>query len=319
MTKMRCKLFQCAVRAAVAAIAAMAACPPAPAEEAQPVFRFAPADGTAWTEESVSRRTLLAAGVDPKEEILKLRIRYSVNRSGDGYVMTADPSGFEMTRGGTPVADPVQQIINTTRITYRLDAQGRLQGIEGYAGILDAAVRAAPKEMARSLPATLGEKVLVEKETSSWRARIGDAIGLPAEPGTGWVSEGVTPLPDGRQARYYVVTVFTGWQQQGGRRLARLKFTFGTDAGRLQSLADDLARDTVRLRSRPRPLDTLTGFSISGSGERLVDPETMIVHSERSSRTIQIPLRGPKGQEMPVVLQENRETKLVSGPGTAGE
>ncbi|MGQ9807729.1 MAG: hypothetical protein ACUVSM_10120 [Armatimonadota bacterium] len=295
--------------------AALGACQPAAAEEnTQPVFRFAPANGTTWTEESTSRRTLLAAGLDPDEETLKVRIRYSVTRSDAGYTVVADPSGFEMTRAGKPVADPVQQVVNTTRVTYRLDAEGRLQSIEGYGSVLDAALRVAPKEMARSLPATLGEKVLQEKETSAWRARIGDAIGLPAETGTGWVSEGVTPLPDGRQARYYIVTVFTGWQQQGDRKLARLKFTFGTDSGKLQAQANDLARDTVRLRLRPRPVAELPGFSISGSGERLVDPETMIVHSEKSSRTIQIPLRGPKGQEMPVVLQETRETRLVAGP-----
>ncbi len=311
-----------ALSAAVVTAVALVLAAPGPAAAAEdnaPVFRFAPGNGLSWTEESVSRRTLLAAGVDPDEDVLKLRTRYTVTRAGDGYLMVADPSGLEMTRGGKPAADAVQQVVNTTRVTYRLDAEGRLRGIDGYGGVLDAALRVAPKEMARSLPATLGEKALVEKESSAWRARVGDAIGLPAEPGTGWVSEGVTPLPDGRQARYYVVTVFTGWQQQGDRRLARLKFTFGTETARLQAMANDLARDTVRLRLRPRPVAELPGFSISGSGERLVDPDTMVVHSEKSSRTIQIPLRGPKGEQIPVILQEDRETRLVSGPAPAGE
>lgn len=299
---------------------ALPVCAPAAraADAGSTAFQFKPQTPLSWTEQSVSRRSVIAPAVDPVEDEITVETRYTVVTDGDGYKVTAAPVSFVLKRAGKVETDALTQIVQTTPVTYRLDSTGRLLKIEGYEKLLETVSRVAPKEMEKVLPSLFGEKTLVEKETAVWRGRLGDALGKPVEKNAGWITDALSPLPDGSQARYYIATVVTGEQEKDGHRLVTQKFLFTADMSRLQSQANDLVRDVVKFANRPRPLTPLPGFSVSGHGERLVDPETMVVHSEKYSRNVQIVIMGARGQQTPVLIQESRESRLTKPPSGSG-
>ncbi len=307
------------------AIAASAACcllpPPALAQDAAaPVkFTFAPPTPLTYVEESVTRRATIVSGQDAGVEEATVRMKTTVTKEGEGFKISAEPQSPVLTRGGKPVKDKVWDVLSATPVTYHLDSAGKLKSIEGYAGVLAAASKVASKEVRKTLEAAMNEKSLVEKETAQWNSRIGDFIGREAAANSVWVTEGVYPLPDGTVANFFVVTLFDRVLEQDGRKLAKLRFFLTADRDTIQTRVNDMARDVVKGVPQPRPLINPPGFAISGQGERLVDPATMIVYSEKGTREILVSLPGrDKDSAIPVLIQETRQSRMLPGAG-AGE
>lgn len=307
-----------------AAIAACVACChlPLPAlaqDAAAPVkFTFAPPTPLTYVEESVTRRATIISGQDAGDEEATVRIKTTVTKEGEGFKISAEPQSSVLTRGGKPVKDKVWDVLSATPVTYHLDPAGKLKSIEGYAGVLAAASKVASRDVRKTLEAAMSEKSLVEKETAQWNSRIGDFIGREAVRNSVWVTEGVYPLPGGTAANFFVVTLFDRVLEQDGRKLARLRFFLTADRDTIQTRVNDMARDVVKGVPRPRPLINPPGFAISGQGERLVDPATMIVYSEKSTREILVSLPGrDKDSAIPVLIQETRQSKMLPGAGAA--
>lgn len=308
-----CKTTYIALAAAACAAGILGAAPARADEAPAPVvFRFAPPIPLSYVEETVTRRATIISGEDAGSDEATIRVKFMVSKEGEGYKVRAEPQSSKVLRGGKPVNDPVLDVINSTPVTYHLDPAGKLKSIEGYAGVLEAAQKTASKNIRDSLPRMRNEKALTDKETAQWNARIGAFIGQTGARNTVWVSEGVNPLPDGSSAGFYTVTMFDRIVEQDGRKLARLRFFLTADRDSIQSRVNDMARDIVKDVPRPRPLENPAGFAISGQGERLVDPETMVVYSEKGTKEVHVNLRASdKDAAVPVLIQETRESKVL--------
>lgn len=281
--------------------------PSAPAAEPATItFTFKPPVPLTYSEQSVTRTSRVSPGLDEPEELATLTSTNSIAREGDGYTIVAAPKSFQVIQGGKPVKDPLLDAYQTAKLTYHLDSAGKITSIEGYGGVLDAVKKLAPKGMEQQLSQILNEKALVDREKGQWNIRIGQFLGQTAHKNSVWIANSYFPLPDS-EPRFYVVTLFDGMVKQDGKELAKLKFLFTTDCERIQTQVNDMARDVVPNVPVPAALPQTPGFSISGKGERLVDPSTMLIYSEKYQRDVQVQMPVSKDQFVPVIIHETRE------------
>ncbi len=277
-------------------------------------FTFAPPAPLTYTEQTTSVRIMVAGGPEPIEETGVSKVKMTITKADGGYRVVAEPVSFELTRAGKPVKDPVMEAVQSVTVTYRLGSDGSLKTIEGLGSALPAAMKKAPKELQNTLSALFNEKTLIEREKGQWNSRLGDFLGRVGHKNSVWISLGMFPMPNGTQASYYIVALFMGMVKQDGRDLVKLKLMFTEDASRIPTLVNDTVRDVVPDLPKPPVIQTVKGFSITGSGERLIDPSTMLIYAEKSSRDMQWIMPAGKDSSMPVLLQETGESRFSYSP-----
>lgn len=276
-------------------------------------FTYNPPTPLSYVEKTVSRRLIAAGGAPSITEEVTGQVRFTVKHDADGYVITSDPVSYELKRDDKVVKDPVLDVVQSTRVTYHLDKDGRLKAINGYEKVLEAARKAAPKDMKNLLYPLMNESALVERESIQWNARIGQLIGQTGHPGSIWIGESAFAMPDGALARYYVVTYLDGYTEQNGKKLARLRLLFTNERDKIRQKLSDFIRRDVPDVPQVRYLPAVKGFSIEGSGERLIDPSTMLIYSEKASRNVSWLVKAGKDASSPVLVQESREYTIEYG------
>lgn len=297
-----------------AALALFASLIPAGAEEEAVKFTFNPPAPLTFTEETITKRATIAADVDPDVETSKLVTRVNLGKVQDGYTYSMQPLSFIVEKAGKVINDPILDIIQTNRYVLNIDTAGKVTKVNGQEGVKDAAMKLAPKEMAPALEKMLDPKLLAEKEIANWDGRIGDFAGTTAEKNHVWIRHATFPMPTGADGKYYVASVFTGMVEKDGRQLARIRFLFTTDQSRLRVQLNDLARDIITKIPALQPLPASPGFTISGQGERLIDPATMLIYEEKAERNVQITVAVGKDSSTSVIIEEFRETKVSGLP-----
>ncbi|MCC6484265.1 MAG: hypothetical protein IT209_05400 [Armatimonadetes bacterium] len=281
-------------------------------DEAAPevIFTYSPPTPLTYTETTLTRRTIVAGGAPDISEESTASTRLSLRKEGAGYVISSAPVSHEMKRDGKVVNDAVLDVIQDTRVTYHLDAEGRLKAIDGYAGVLEAAQKVAPKDAKNLLYPLMNEAALVERESVQWNTRIGQLLGQKGKPGSVWIGESAFAMPDGALARYYVITYLDSFVEQDGKKLARLRLLFTNDRDRIRQKLSDFIRADVPVVPEIRYLPAVKGFTIDGSGERLIDPSTMLIYSEKASRNVSWLVKTGKDTQSPVLVQEYRESSV---------
>jgi len=302
-------------------VSLMAVCPGLEAEiaaagdnkPAEVAFKYSPPVPITLLEQVTTRRTTLAAGMDAAEEVSVSKVKTRIEHEGDGFVINTEPASFDITRDGKTVKDPIVDVLQATKVTYHVDAEGKLKQIDGYKGVLDAASKVAPKALRDTLKMLMSEEALTVRETAQWNSRIGDLTGQKGRKNAVWLGDGVWPLPDGTMAHYYIITMFSGFVDRDGRKLAKLDLLFEIDQNKIRQRVNDLARDVVEGIPTPKALAKVPGFVITGKGERLIDPATMLTYSEKAQRDVTWMMKMGKDGDVKVLVLETKEYKVDYG------
>jgi len=281
--------------------------------DAPVTFTFAPPIGS-YVEQVSATQSMIAPGNDGTPVVSTSRVRTTVSKDGNGYMLLTDPLSFEAKENGAVVTDAVTAAVQKVPVTWRVYSDGRLKALEGYDRVLKDASKVASKDQMKALEIVLSEKLLAERARANWNARIGALAGQTARKNTVWIGENVSPMLDGTLAHYYYVTLYDGMVEKDGRKLARLRLLFTTDGDSIHRQVNDLVHDVVPGVPAPPAITLTKGFTISGDGELLMDPSTMLVWSEKSSRRMTFPVSTGKDRTSLVVMEESRETSIVAPP-----
>jgi hypothetical protein len=247
-------------------------------------FRFAPPDGTHFVQSMVTTREKSFEGIGRQVDRLESETEISLRRSGEGYVMTAKPISLKMTTDGRPAPDPVSEMLRGVVLTYRIDRDGQIQGIDGYGGLVERARQSFPPQVAEALAPLLSEQALVARETAEWNGRIGDFAGNDFAIGDSVDAEVPFTLPNGDALVYLMRISFPRLEDCAAGSCVRVEQRYDSD-----SLAA-----------------TASGSRISGSASRLIDPRTMLIYGEVVTRTISMTMDVPGQGPVPTTLKEER-------------
>lgn len=276
-----------------------------PPTDAVVLLEFAPRDGTRFIERIETTRERRVEGLAPRVDTSISENSISIRRTPDGYVVEATPLSLAMTRNGRSVTDPIAELLMDVVVRYRVDSAGRIETVEGYEGLLERAAGIMPPGALAALTPVLSADALAARDTAEWNGRIADFVFAEARVGEAIEGEERSTLPDGTETRYKTVTWFPGFEPCPAGECLRVEQIYDSDEeelGRRRRLATEGSEEADAAgrsswASAPR---------VSGRATRLIDPTTLLIYSESSSRTITVELNTPGAGRAPTEIREER-------------
>lgn len=243
------------------------------------------------------------------------KTRVAVKKTADGYEIIGKPISFTMTRDGTPVNNPVLTALQEIAVTYEVDRQGRLRAIKGYDVALKKIRASLPASVAASLSSVLNEDAMVNRAAAEWDGRISSFVGTQRRIGESWAVTSPFDLPAGGAITFFTATTLAETCQAGGHDCVRIRFAYSTDPAALQqTLSKTLEELTKAIGATAAQPPTISGVEIVGSGERVLDPATMLFYAKRLTRTLKMRMETPGQEPVWNTMQETREYSLVYAP-----
>ena len=254
-------------------------------------FRFAPPDG--FTETVVMRRgRTVTRGETIQEDVSENSFRWTAHKSESGYRVERHVLSNSLKRDGHTVASPMIDAMSGVELTYSIDAEGKVTGITGYDGILENLKSKFPPQLMQSFGPLFNAGSLRKSDMAEWRDRVERFAGRTVRIGEVWTEKENVPLAGGGSLVVDTATLFAGWTECPGGPCLRIRFFFDSDAAKLAERVNQVAEGA--LKAPAAASSNSSKASLSGEGERLVNPRTLRISSGKTTRTLnaELPARG---------------------------
>lgn len=267
-------------------------------------FRFTPPDGVEFTRTTKITRTKQIRS-RLQTDISTTVSTVLIKQVARGYSLVETPVSYAYTRDGKSHSSAHLSPVGLT-FTYELAHDGRLIRIRGF------------DQLARRLNSSAGsppfsEQGMVRAATDKWDERIGGIVGRQLVLGEEWTGKAYYQLPTGVVA-FSSAGKLTEKMSCQGRPCVRLHFSYHTDTGAVKKLLNWTLGDITKgLRDSRIPISFGSEAEIVGGGERIIEPATMLVHSEAITLRITAPVALPNGSETSIVVWETREETYTYG------
>jgi hypothetical protein len=269
-------------------------------------FTFAPADGTTYVQTVETMRELATPDGTRHVDRSEAKARVSIGKTARGFVITTTPLSMAMTRDGKRVEDPALEILDDTVVTYHVSREGKLERVEGYEDAARRVRDSYPPEVAAAVQRLLGPETLVARARAEWEGRIGDFAGRTVAIGKPWDSGAAFTFPNGQRLDYFLRTTVAKRVPCPSDGCVEIRFRYDSDPSALGELA---ARVPDAKGERGGEVRAKLA-SLTGAGIRVIDPRTMIVYSERITRTMKLRTETPEGA-VPVVTREEQRYSIT--------
>jgi len=272
----------------------------ATAQEPPPVFRFAPPDGTTYTEAVVVVQLVdFGEGrTSSRQSVLKTKV--DIRKLAVGYNIVSTLL-YGQTTGGAGEPGAALEALQGVPLTYEIDGQAHLISVTGAAQVRQKLEEALPSELAAAMAATLSDEGVLAAARSDWNRRVLSYVGVPAQVGEAWVDVEEFTLPSGGTVDYYSAHRVAGVEDVAGVRCLRVEFTNSRDPAALRPF---LGPNAEALLTGKPPLpgsDTL-----SGSGNRVVDPTTLLCYGEEVDQKVTTTVAVPGNPSVPVTIDQRK-------------
>lgn len=307
-TQVRMRKAQLVIAALLVAPLAVAAQGTASLPDGAFVFRFQPPDGTLVRQTYKLERTRSIEGQAPTRDEVETTTEGRFKRVGDGFEYSPKTVSSTALRNGAPVNDPIFGLLSKVQVTYVLSNGGEAIDVRGFGEVESLVKSTMPAPLAAALAPVLNEANLVAQQKAEWNARYADFSGGTFKVGDVLEVQAPQRLPNGETIHYTIRTRFPGWEPCPAGTCIRVVQVYESDAAALAALTEGVVGNVARAASAPQmaPRVERSGARITGSLSRLIDPKTMLIHSEQVKRTISLQVQAPGQAPMPTVQEESR-------------
>ena len=281
----------------------------------QPVtFEFHPDEGAVYrvreTEEARSTTTARAGiELERSEAVARMEVRRPDSWRW-AFVVTFDE--LESYDAGVRVSGKDARLAGFigTPLTVEVWEDGTVGALTGTEAIERKLMAAAGRS---GEPPVLGlafARAMEEAFRQDWAERVAALVGREAAVGDRWEERLEGRLPSGGALTVTREFGFEGWEECGSARCARLVYTDrggGTEwSGPLERAINDFARSLCPNAQQVEVLEV----SLSGEGERLVEPSTLFTYREEAERRFDLRVRLDGGEERDLSRVETKALEV---------
>jgi hypothetical protein len=269
-------------------------------------FQFNPPEGTTYVLSVRTTRVTTLGALGKRTEDRETSERVQITRTPDGFSLTGTGISGTLNRDGEKVESPIFKMLTGITVTTEVDGRGQVKSMRGFDQFIRKLQSALPPGVLETMPpGVISEEAMVNRETAEWNGRISSFVGREVKVGDVWKSTERYELPTGGVANYQTTTRIVGREQFNGQDCVRIRFSYtaaapGTAAALGTTAPVPLLGGTAGAgkkprgkasagktnRTKPRP----GTMSITGGGDRLIDPATMLIYAEFLTRTIKMPI-----------------------------
>lgn len=275
-------------------------------------FTFNPPTPLSYT---VIVKTTKVNGTGPSDtqtSVGIIKVKADMTKTPKGYKLVQRPTSATVTRNGQPVpSNPLVDRLMKVNSTSDLDETGWMLNVQGF----DEVIKVLSEQAKLELPAEQYQKLTdampgikkaaTAQEITEWNGRVADFVGRSAKIGDTWVEDQTAELPYG-MITYNTTTKIAERVRKGKVDCVRIAFTYTTDAEGTQKFMQAMM-DSLAESAAPGKAPKIVDVKISGGGERLVDPKTMLIYSETNDRTVTMILDDPDEGRLEVRMPEKKE------------
>ena len=271
-------------------------------------FQFNPPDGTAFVERDRKIMRVVVSGEQPSEQTSETKYKYLIRKTPEGYSVRMEPGDPEF-KLSSDLQALARSMLSNTVITADLDQRGRLVRIRGANTALAKAKQILPKELYDVVMQQLGGKTAEQIVAQSWndRAMLGALTGVSMQIGAVEKLHAPLPLPTQGTIDADITLAAKSLRPCHARQCVLLKFTQDSDDPRLASTFNGLVLGSMLGLVAAMVPPTAKGQAAKADAtsevkellskiqysdlryslvdERLVDPATGLLYSERETKT----------------------------------
>ena len=199
------------------------------------------------------------------------------------------PSGFQINYTITKylvndVEDPTGgknlSILEGVKFTANLDEQGFITGFVGLEEF-DRKLKTLPAGQYRKYKDQFSEETMEKQLRDSWKFSVEDFIGKSFQLGDVWQSSAKVPLPNGETGTAAADISFTKETVFASIPCVLIRVDFDLNSSNLRNfIGEMIKRGVPQLETEPK-------VNISGVGESVVDPRTLLGYSSRIEMVMQ--------------------------------
>lgn len=225
---------------------------------------------------------------------------------GDGYALIHKTISAKATRNGEVIEMPLIDILMDRDIVYEVGEDGELYEIYGYE-MIDVDIKEYVKspEMRKSL-SNIDEDVLKDKERAEWNSRIANFVGKKIRFGEKIISYEAHEIPNVGEINLFTITELSEDSSRQSSICINIHFEYSSDIKEIAKSANMTVSEILE-KASVEEFAEKPSMRISGFGNRIIDPSTMMIYSETLSRTIVMNIATSNNELSEVIVNEKKE------------
>lgn len=278
------------------------------AEKRSIKFSFSPGENISFIEKltMIKEKDMGEHGKQIDESIITSKI--TITRTKSGWDVLAEPLSVSLKRNGEAIDDRFIKLISSAVVTSKLDAQGNIVDVEGYQAFVEGLSKQMPEPFSQRLSSVLNVEMMKAKEIASWKGRIGDFVGAEVEVGDSFVGSEPFELPNGVTINFNVKTNISAIEPCGQHECVRIEQVYDSRTNNVAKVASNIVSNVLRGDSPETSKENTENGSatIHGMVQRIIDPHTMLIYAEESTRTVNMMVDIPGVNSVPMSMTETR-------------
>lgn len=242
---------------------------------------FSPKDQSVVTE-TVNAVLIKKIGTEVIKDESKVKTRLLFHKTEKGWDIKALPVEIEMKRNSEVVANPVSQILMDNPVVYKIDKDGHIKDVKGYAEIQKSLYQTFNMDYADAVAKVFNEKDMKQKAFLEWNMRTGNYVGKTVYNDFISLDKQDIYLSKDNSLTCDIKTRFLLNQTFKNKNLLKIIITYNNRA---------YNKDHV----------------INGTAEIFVDPLTMKIYSQKIEKNMSFLIDRPGSNPVRVSIEEKRD------------
>ncbi|MEN6373071.1 MAG: hypothetical protein ABFD64_13790 [Armatimonadota bacterium] len=265
--------------------------------DAKPIeFLFLPPDGTTYVESFKGTRIVSVDGLKRIPQTTEWKTRVTITRTTDGYHVVRTPVSYSTSDiDEDSMQSIVTRCLRTAKLEYDLELTGYCSTVVGMDKVLDeinSKIEKLKKDHRISDDSEDSDedesndtllKNLTISEENSWSTRYMDLMGLYIKPGESMEESHEMSIYAGISSPGTIATEVLGMQKVGNYDCAKVQYTMHTNSNKpskyIERMLEMMFLSYTAMQSS---YYGISRFSASETRECLVEPATLLIHSESS-------------------------------------
>ncbi|MEN6521167.1 MAG: hypothetical protein ABFD46_08470 [Armatimonadota bacterium] len=266
--------------------------------DAEPIeFLFLPPDGTTYVESFKGTRITSVDGLKRIPETTEWKTRVTITRTTDGYHVVRTPISYSTSDiDEESMQAIISRCLRTAKIEYDLELTGYCSRVTGMDKVVED-VRAKVEKLEKNNGIIYDPedsedidkeyadllKSLTSSEEGTWSSRYMQLMGLYVKPGESMEEGHEMSIFYGLSSPGTIATEVLGTQKTGNHDCVKVQYTMHTNNDKPNKFTEQMLKMMFLSYTAVRSsYYGISRFSAAAKMECVVDPATLLLHSESS-------------------------------------